>query len=229
MADRKKVLVVEDDPSILLGLRINLDAEGYDVLVAEDGEKGLALIRSESPDLVVLDVMLPLKNGLEVLDAARREGFRMPVIVLSAKTGEMDKVAGLELGAEDYVSKPFSLAELLARIRAALRRGPWVEGKQELVRFGSIEVDIGARTATKGGAPVELTQTEFDVLLTFLRSPGKVLTREKIFETVWGPKHAGSQRTIDNFMQQLRTKFEEDPTNPVFFHTVRGVGYRFDG
>ncbi len=229
VADRKKVLVVEDDPSILLGLRINLDAEGYDVLVAEDGEKGLALIRSESPDLVVLDVMLPLKNGLEVLDAARREGFRMPVIVLSAKTGEMDKVAGLELGAEDYVSKPFSLAELLARIRAALRRGPWVEGKQELVRFGSIEVDIGARTATKGGAPVELTQTEFDVLLTFLRSPGKVLTREKIFETVWGPKHAGSQRTIDNFMQQLRTKFEEDPTNPVFFHTVRGVGYRFDG
>ena len=199
------------------------------MLVAEDGEKGLALIRSESPDLVVLDVMLPLKNGLEVLDAARREGFRMPVIVLSAKTGEMDKVAGLELGAEDYVSKPFSLAELLARIRAALRRGPWVEGKQELVRFGSIEVDIGARTATKGGAPVELTQTEFDVLLTFLRSPGKVLTREKIFETVWGPKHAGSQRTIDNFMQQLRTKFEEDPTNPVFFHTVRGVGYRFDG
>lgn len=229
VADRKKVLVVEDDPSILLGLRINLDAEGYDVLVAEDGEKGLALIRSESPDLVVLDVMLPLKNGLEVLDAARREGFRMPVIVLSAKTGEMDKVAGLELGAEDYVSKPFSLAELLARIRAAFRRGPWVEGKQELVRFGSIEVDIGARTATKGGAPVELTQTEFDVLLTFLRSPGKVLTREKIFETVWGPKHAGSQRTIDNFMQQLRTKFEEDPTNPVYFHTVRGVGYRFDG
>ena len=225
---RRRVLVVEDDASIALGLRMNLQGEGYLVDVAEDGERGLELVRAVSPDLVILDVMLPRINGLEVLQSIRREGRTMPMIVLSARTAEMDKVAGLELGAEDYVAKPFSLAELLARVRAALRRGP-LTASQHRVEFGDVVVDVDGRSVRRGGKPVEVTATEFDVLMCMIAERGRVITREAIFKRVWGENHHGTPRTIDNFMQQLRSKLEANPAEPKFFQTVRGVGYRFDG
>jgi DNA-binding response OmpR family regulator len=239
----RAVLVVEDDVSIALGLRINLENEGYRVLVAEDGERGLELARAESPDLIVLDVMLPKMNGLEVLQALRGEGRTMPIIILSARTGEMDKVTGLELGAEDYVAKPFSLAELLARVRAALRRGPMAppasvaspapgptsDRRAPPITFGDVVIDVDARTVSRAGAPVEMTATEFDVLMCLVENRGRALSRDVIFQRVWGPNHHGTPRTIDNFIQQLRGKLEPDPQQPRHFLTVRGVGYRFDG
>jgi DNA-binding response OmpR family regulator len=223
---RRVVLVVEDDPSIMLGLQINLEKEGYTVITAEDGERALTVARQDRPDLVVLDVMLPKMNGFVVLQQLRREGLTMPIIILSARTGEMDKVTGLELGAEDYVAKPFSLAELLARIRAALRRGapPRVP---RTTTFGDVVVDPEARNVRRKDALVDMTATEFDVLMCFLQSRGRALTRDEIFRDVWGPNHHGTPRTIDNFVQQLRAKLEDDPQSPRYFRTVRGVGYRF--
>lgn len=226
---RRRVLIVEDDASIMLGLRINLEAEGYVVLSAEDGEKGLETARAERPDLVILDVMLPKLNGLQVLQTLRREGLPMPIIMLSARTAEMDKVTGLELGAEDYVAKPFSLAELLARVRAALRRGPRPAEAPRVHEFADVRIDAAARTVTRAGAVVEMTATEFDLLLCLIEARGVALGREAIFARVWGPTHHGTQRTIDNFVQQLRAKLEPDPQRPRHFITVRGVGYRFDG
>jgi DNA-binding response OmpR family regulator len=222
----RTVLIVEDDPSIALGLRMNLEAEGYGVLSAEDGEKALDVVRVEGPDLLILDVMLPNMNGFEVLRTLRQGGYNMPIIILSARTGEIDKVTGLELGAEDYVAKPFSLAELLARIRAALRRGapPRVP---RTTTFGDIVVDPDARNVRRKDALVDMTATEFDVLMCFLQSRGRALTRDEIFRDVWGPNHHGTPRTIDNFVQQLRAKLEDDPQSPRYFRTVRGVGYRF--
>ena len=227
---KRRVLVIEDDASIALGLRINLEAEGYTVLGAEDGERGLAMARADRPDLVILDVMLPKLNGFQVLQAIRRDGLMMPIIVLSARTAEMDKVTGLELGAEDYVAKPFSLAELLARVRAALRRGPRPAEQQRSVHtFGDVRVEVAPRTVTRGGALVEMTATEFDLLLCLIEARGVALGREAIFSRVWGPNHHGTPRTIDNFIQQLRAKLEPDPQRPRHLVTVRGVGYRFDG
>jgi DNA-binding response OmpR family regulator len=214
----------------MLGLQINLEKEGYVVLQAEDGERGLAMARNDRPDLVILDVMLPKVNGFVVLQQLRREGLAMPIIVLSARTGEMDKVTGLELGAEDYVAKPFSLAELLARVKAALRRGPRkVEAPRTVYTFGDVRLDVAARIVTKAGASVEITATEFDVLVCLIESRGAALTRDDIFARVWGPNHHGTPRTIDNFVQQLRSKLEDDPQRPKFILTVRGVGYRFGG
>jgi DNA-binding response OmpR family regulator len=226
----RRVLVIEDDESIMLGLRINLQTEGYTVLEADDGAKGLALAREERPDVVILDVMLPTMNGFQVLQAIRREGLPMPIILLSARTGEMDKVTGLELGAEDYVAKPFSLAELLARVRAALRRGPRpVESSQLVHLFGDTRVDIAARTVTRLDGPVDMTATEFDLLLCLIEARGVALSRDAIFTRVWGPNHHGTPRTIDNFIQQLRAKLEPEPQRPRHLITVRGIGYRFDG
>ena len=228
-APRRRVLVVEDDASIMLGLRINLEAEGYAVLAAEDGERGLDMARAERPDLIILDVMLPLRNGFQVLQALRREGHAMPIIVLSARTGEMDKVTGLELGAEDYVAKPFSLAELLARVKAALRRGPRpIEPVHTVYAFGDSRVDVTARRVHRAGTLVDLTATELDVLVCLIEARGAALSREAIFARVWGPNHHGTPRTIDNFIQQLRAKLEPDPARPRHVVTVRGVGYRFD-
>jgi DNA-binding response OmpR family regulator len=228
-ATRRRILVVEDDPSISLGLRMNLEAEGYEVAVAEDGEQGVTRA-SEGWDLLFLDVMLPHANGFEVLKALRARGVRTPVIMLSARNSELDKVLGLELGAEDYVTKPFSLAELLARVRVALRRLP-VERTTALVssrawRFGNVSVDPETREVRRGGALVEMTAKEFDILVTLLAVQGRVLSRQQIFEAVWGPNHHGTTRTIDNFMAQLRGKLEDDAAVPRHLVTVRGIGYR---
>jgi DNA-binding response OmpR family regulator len=224
---KRRVLVVEDDPSIGLGLRINLETEGYEVTLADDGDRGFELACAGGVDIVLLDIMLPKRNGFEILDALRKRGIATPVILLSARTEDIDKVTGLELGAEDYVCKPFSLAELLARIRAALRRSGG-EGPRPVLAFGDLRIDFAARSIARGGQLVEMTATEFDVLACLVRERGRALSRDEIFRRVWGPNHHGTPRTIDNFLQQLRAKLEEDPQNPKYFKTVRGVGYRFD-
>jgi DNA-binding response OmpR family regulator len=170
--------------------------------------------------------MLPGLNGFEVLRTLRHEGHAMPIIILSARTAEMDKVTGLELGAEDYVAKPFSLAELLARVRAALRRAR-PRSSARVVTFGDVLVNIDARCVERAGRVVDVTATEFDVLVCFVQSKGRAMRREEIFREVWGPNHHGTPRTIDNFVQQLRSKLEDDPQEPRYFTTVRGIGYRF--
>jgi DNA-binding response OmpR family regulator len=227
--ERKRILIVEDDESISLGLRMNLEAEGYEVEVLADGDAALERIRkNDALDLVILDVMLPRRNGLEVLRMLRGEGNRVPVIVLSARGAEMDKVMGLELGAEDYVTKPFGLAELFARVRAVLRRDAIARPRTEdLVRAGDLEINAATRQVIKGGAIVPLTPTEFDILWCLVEAGGHVRSRDQIKARVWGPGHHGTQRTIDNFLAQLRAKLEPDASEPRHLLTVRGVGYRF--
>jgi two-component system, OmpR family, alkaline phosphatase synthesis response regulator PhoP len=224
--DPARILVVEDDSSILLGLRMALQAEGYEVGTAEDGERGLDLARAEHWDLVILDIMLPKLNGFEFLGTLRAERLAMPVLVLSARTGEVDKVMGLDLGAVDYMTKPFSLPELLARVRAALRRHDSVPPRWS---FGQVAIDPETHQVRKSGEDVELTATEFKVLAALMRAKGRALSREQIFEEVWGPSHHGTPRTIDNFVAQLRSKLEDDPTCPRHLLTVRGHGYRIGG
>jgi two-component system alkaline phosphatase synthesis response regulator PhoP len=225
----KHILVIEDDESITLGLRMNLEAEGYEVSIAMDGDEGLAQARSDPPDLVILDVMLPKMNGFEVVRTLRGEGSTVPIIMLSARGAEMDKVMGLELGAEDYITKPFSLAELFARVKAVLRRDriarPTSDG---VVRAGELEINSATRQVRRNGEPVFLTATEFEVLWCLVHAAGRVLTREQILARVWGPGHHGTPRTIDNFLAQLRSKLERDPAEPRHLLTVRGVGYRFE-
>jgi DNA-binding response OmpR family regulator len=224
----RNILVVEDDPSITMGLELNLKAEGFDVFLAHDGEEGLAKARAENFDLVILDVMLPRLNGFEVLRALRGEGLDVPVLMLSARGAEIDKVMGLELGAEDYVTKPFGVAELLARVRAILRRdGKARAEREDVLRAGALEINRATRQVKRRGLAVELTATEFDVLLCLVDAKGRVLSREQIQSKVWGAGHHGTTRTVDNFLLQLRSKLEEDPAEPAYLITVRGVGYRF--
>ena len=230
MADdvKPRILVIEDDESITLGLQMNLEAEGYRVTVAMDGEEGLTQAVGGGFDLLVLDVMLPRMNGFEVVRALRAKGENVPVIMLSARGAEMDKVMGLELGAEDYITKPFGLAELLARVKAVLRRDGIVRrrGEQPL-RAADLEVNPRSREVRRDGALVELTATEFDVLWALIEANDRALAREELVERVWGPGHAVTLRTIDNFILQLRAKLEADPAEPRQRVTVRGVGSRF--
>jgi DNA-binding response OmpR family regulator len=219
------ILVVEDDPSIQLGLKMNLEREGYEVAVAEDGAEGFDQLRNRPFDLLILDVMLPKLNGYELLRMMQREGMTTPVLVLSARTDDEDKVRGLDLGADDYVTKPFSVPELLARVRAALRRNP-APPPASVWRFGDVIVNPATREVHKGDELVELTVTEFNVLSTLAKNDGQALSREEIFEAVWGKGHHGTHRTIDNFIAQLRSKLEDDPADPDYLLTVRGVGYR---
>jgi DNA-binding response OmpR family regulator len=233
-SSRARILVVEDDPSISLGLRMNLSAEGYEVGVAEDGRGGLDRILADQWDVVILDVMLPKLNGFEVVRHMRSAGNETPVLMLSAKSAEADKVMGLELGAEDYITKPFGIGEVLARIKVALRRRPRVPAAPPeppveaapVYRCGQIEVNTRTREVRRQGQLVEMTATEFDILETLARADGSVLSRVQIFERVWGPNHHGTPRTIDNFMAQLRQKLEPDSERPQYIITVRGVGYR---
>jgi len=224
---KETVLVVEDDPSIVRGLQANLRFEGFDVLTAPDGERGLELAVDKAPDLILLDVMMPKMNGFEVLRELRRREIEIPVIILTAKGEEMDKVRGLDLGADDYVTKPFALQELLARVHAVLRRKRRFEKDLEKVAFGKVELDFTARTARMDGAPVELTSREFDLMKFFLSREGEALGRQEILNRVWGFDYFGTDRTVDNFINRLRQKFEPDPDEPRHFLTVRGVGYRF--
>jgi DNA-binding response OmpR family regulator len=224
----KRILLVEDDPSIVIGLRMNLEREGYSVELAADGQAGLDRVRQGGLDLVLLDIMLPKLNGYEVLDALRKSHDATPVLLLSARSGEMDKVMGLDLGADDYVHKPFSVAELLARVRVALRRSQAEASGESRWQMGDIEIDPDRHQVRKAERDVELTATEFEVLQLLKNARGRVLSRQAIFEHIWGDSHRGTLRTIDNFISQLRSKLEDDPAAPRHLVTVRGVGYRLD-
>lgn len=227
----ERILVIEDDPSILRGLQLNLTLEGYAVRSAADGETGLQLARSERFDLLVVDVMLPRLGGLELIRELRRDDAELPVLILSAKGQETDKVAGLQLGADDYMVKPFSLKELLARIGALLRRRR-AKGETGEVRTvkkgGPVELDLQARRATVNGKPLELTTREFDLLLHFVTHPDRVFSREQLMESVWGSRSFGTVRTVDNFVARLRAHIDDDAEAPRHLETVRGVGYRFN-
>ncbi len=227
----ERILIVEDDPSILRGLQLNLGMEGYTVRSAMDGETGLELARTESPDLLVVDVMLPRMDGLTLVRELRRTDPDLPVLILSAKGQESDKVAGLQFGADDYMVKPFGLKELLARIEALLRRrrargetGP----NKAVRRAGVIEVDLEARRATVDGKAIELTSREFDLLAFFMNHPDRVHSREQLMEAVWGSRYFGTARTVDNFVARLRAHIGDDAEHPRHLETVRGVGYRFN-
>ena len=219
-----RILVVEDDPSIRLGLSLNLRSEGYEVEEAEDGLAGLDKALDGGFDLVVLDLNLPGPHGFEVLRRMREAGVPSQVLVLSARDGELDKVAGLDLGADDYVTKPFGLSELLARVRVALRRRG--SAAPATWQYGDVLVDPETREVRRSGDLIELTATEFDLLAALAGASGRVLSREQLYERVWGEDRAGSRRTVDNFVGQLRAKLEADPTQPRHLVTVRGVGYR---
>ena len=220
-----RILVVEDDLSILSGLSMNLRYEGYDVLQAQDGRTGLQKAVDEQPDLVVLDVMLPELNGYQVVRELRSRGSDVPVVIVSAKGGETDKITGLDVGADDYVVKPFALQELLSRIKAVLRRR-YRSG--EVLTFGENAVDLTSRSATRAGRLVEMTAQEFRLLQHFVNHPGRTFSREELLSGAWGYDYDGTPRTVDNFVRQLRLKFEPDPDRPRYFLTVRGLGYRFE-
>ena len=224
------VLVVEDDPSIVLGLQLNLKRAGYGVRIARDGPAGLAALRENRPDLLLLDLMLPGMDGLEILREVRAVDRRLPVVVLTALGSETDKVKGLDLGANDYVTKPFSVAELLARVRAALRTataGADQVNGETILRAGAIELHIESRKVIVSGSEVELKSREFDVLQFLMERPERVLTREQILANVWGHGYEGTDRTVDNFISALRRKLGEDTEHPRHLRTVWGIGYRF--
>jgi DNA-binding response OmpR family regulator len=230
----REILIVEDDEAIAAGLALNLRIEGYTSTVVTDGEAALARVVESAPDLILLDISLPKKTGLDVLRALRARGNQTPIIILSARQDEFDKVSALRLGADDYVTKPFGLAELLARVVAVLRRAG-AAGENDIglatetpVRFSDAVVDFDTRTVSRGGQLIKLTHLEFELLGFLIRHPAKVYSREELLQHVWGIRHGGSRRTVDNFVAQLRSKLERDPESPVHLVTVRGSGYRFD-
>jgi DNA-binding response OmpR family regulator len=225
----KRILVIEDEPQMLLGLRDNLELEGYEVQTASDGEEGLARAASFSPDLVILDVMLPKKNGFDVCRELRARSNATPIVMLTARSAETDKVLGLELGADDYVTKPFSITELLARVRAVLRRSGTLKPAAEMAHIGDIEVDFKLHQARRGKTRIEFTAREFDLLRYFVLHTGQVVTREQILNEVWGYEEFPTTRTIDNFVAKLRQKIERAPHAPEHILTIHGSGYKFVG
>ena len=222
-----RILIVEDDPDIALGLADDLAVEGHRVEVVPDGEVAACRGREPEWDLIVLDVMLPLKDGFEVCRELRRGGITTPIILLTAKAQEAEKVLGLELGADDYVTKPFSPRELRARIKAVLRRR--VSETPEVYRFGDVDVDFARAEVRRGGNAVELTRIEFKLLETFIRRRGRVLTRDQLLDAAWDQDVHVTDRAVDAHIVNLRRKIEPSPTEPRFLHSVRGLGYRFDG
>ena len=224
-----RILVIEDNRNLATGLRNNLEIEGYEVEVAKDGTRGLSRARTANPDLVVLDLMLPGMDGFRVLRALREDGHGMPVLILTARGEEADKVRGLRLGADDYVTKPFGLLELLARVEALLRRaqdaGP-SEAAAAVLRFGDVVVDTSTRVVLRNGAAVELAPKEFELLIALLREKGAVISRLDLMRQVWGYADAVVTRTVDTHVAELRRKLEADPAVPRHILTVRKIGYR---
>lgn len=234
MTSGRSILIVEDDSAIATALSLNLRLAGHVPSVASDGEQAIKRTSETDFDLILLDLNLPRVNGLEVLAGLRGTDNLVPVIVVSARHGEVDKVAALRLGADDYVTKPFALAELLARIDAVLRRTQSVQPNAERtacasteLRFAEVVVDLGQRTVTRSGDSVKLTHLEFELLAFLVSHPQQVFSRDQLFTEVWG-QSAGTARTVDNFVGQLRKRLEVDPEQPRHFVTVRGSGYRFD-
>jgi two-component system alkaline phosphatase synthesis response regulator PhoP len=222
-----RVLVVEDDEALMMGLVENLEVEGYAVLQAVNGNDALELAIKLKPDLVILDVMLPGMSGYEVCKHIREEGLRTPIIMLTARKEEFDRVLGFDLGTDDYVTKPFSIKELLARVKAILRRSDGSTIEQRKFAFGDFDMDLESRTFTKKGEEIQLTRTEFDLLAYFLAHEGKALSRENLMNDVWGSSYFGTQRSLDSFVAGLRKKIEKKASDPKFILTVHGVGYKF--
>jgi DNA-binding response OmpR family regulator len=220
------VLIIEDDPTMLIGLRDNFEFKGYKVLTAADGEKGLKAALNSKPDLILLDIMLPKINGYEICRLIREEKLAMPIIMLTAKGEESDIVLGLNLGADDYVTKPFSIKELLARAAAFLRRAK--KEVQDAYEFGGLRLDLSARRLTRKNKEIELSPKEFNLLEYFVKKPGRALTRDEILNAVWGYDCVVTSRSIDRFVTTLRNKIEPDPARPIFIHTIRQIGYRFE-
>jgi DNA-binding response OmpR family regulator len=222
----EKILIVEDDATMLRGLKDNFEAKGYRVVTAAEGEMGLDMALAEKPDLVVLDIMLPKVNGYEICRLVRESGLTMPIIMLTAKGEESDIVLGLNLGADDYVTKPFSIKELLARAAAFLRRGR--KEKEKVYEFGEYKLSVEAKEVTRKGRPIELTPKEYKLLEYFVTRPGRALTRDEILNQVWGFDCFVTPRSIDRCVTTLREKIELKPAKPQFIQTIREVGYRFE-
>ncbi len=220
------ILIIEDDATMLRALKDNFEFKGYCVLTAADGEEGLNTALNKKPDLILLDIMLPEINGYEVCRLIRKENLNMPIIMLTAKGEESDIILGLNLGADDYVTKPFSIKELLARAEAFLRRSRQTE--QDIYEFGDCRLDIPARKLTRKGDEIKLSPKEFSLLEYFVKKPGRALTRDEILNMVWGYDSFIGSRSIDRFVTTLRNKIEPDPHNPTFIHTIREIGYKFE-
>jgi DNA-binding response OmpR family regulator len=224
-----KILIVEDEPNMVAGLRDNFEFEGYQVLTAPDGVAGLERALSESPDIVILDVMMPRMSGLDVCKQLKAKKPSMPIIMLTARGQEVDKVVGLELGADDYVTKPFSIRELLARVKAVLRRAGTVPKQGEKFEFGEVEVNLRSCQVSRKGKALEFSSKEFELLKYFLNHPGETLSRDRLLEDVWGYDRFPTTRTVDAHIVRLRQKVEPKPDDPRFILTVHGTGYKFVG
>lgn len=222
---KKRILIIEDDQAILRGLQDNLQYESYEILSATDGETGYKLWQNERPDLVILDVMLPKLNGYDVCRRARKENLGTPILMLTARSDEVDRVMGLDLGADDYVTKPFSIAEVLARVRALLRRSASPSGPSRL-QLGDVEVDFQSYEARKAGRALKLAPKEFGVLRLLASRPGEVVTRDELLNEVWGYDSYPTTRTVDNHVAAIRSKIEDDPSSPRYLLTIHGVGYK---
>jgi DNA-binding response OmpR family regulator len=222
-----KILIVEDEPDMVLGLKDNFEFEGYEVLTAADGATGLERARTHKPDLVILDIMLPRQSGLEVCKTLRGEGFQAPIIMLTARGQEIDKVVGLELGADDYVTKPFSIRELLARVRAILRRTEGGKKRLARYRFGDVELDFETYRAKKSGEALDMSPREFELLRYLIERKGETVSRDRLLEDVWGYESYPSTRTVDTHIAKLRAKIGDSGSEPRYIMTIHGVGYKF--
>ncbi len=224
----KKILILEDDPGISLSIKDELEYEGYTVYQAEDAAQGFRTIKDKTPDLIILDIMLPDMDGYEICKRLRSEGTKTPIIMLTVRDKEIDRVLGLELGADDYVSKPFSLRELLARIKAVLRRTEATEDSLTSYNFGQIELDFKKYEAKKSGKKLELTPLEFHMLKFFIQNRGEVITRDRFLDRIWGKDNVQvSFRTVDSHIANIRKKIEKNPYSPKHILSIRGVGYKF--
>jgi two-component system alkaline phosphatase synthesis response regulator PhoP len=223
-----RILIIEDEPDLARGLAMNLTAEGYRVDAETRGDAGLERALRDRPDLVLLDVMLPGMSGFDVCRGLRQRGFEAPIIMLTARAEETDRVVGLEIGADDYVTKPFGIRELLARVRVRLRRRA-ANAADDVVRFGDVEIDFDRHDATRAGRPVELTGKELEVLRLLTRHRGRVVSREQLLDEVWGYEHYPTTRTVDNHILRLRQKLEPNPSDPKFILSIYGEGYKFVG
>jgi DNA-binding response OmpR family regulator len=226
---KTRILIVEDEPAMVAGLRDNFEYEGYDVISADDGATGLNRALNDSPDLVVLDVMMPRMSGLDVCKQLKAKKPALPIIMLTARGQEVDKVVGLELGADDYVTKPFSIRELMARVKAVLRRVTPQTPAPDIYSFSDVEVNVRSNQVTRGGLSVELSAKEFALLAYFVAHPAETLSRDRLLDAVWGYENYPNTRTVDTHIVHLRQKLEPNPEEPRFILTVHGTGYKFVG